>query len=58
MPVHRNTALSAARTVTQRAYVLQPVRSLPVRIGVRALVCIACVSAGAAAMRGYAGHAV
>ncbi len=43
--------------VTQRAYVLQPVRSLPMRIGVWAMVCIACVSAGAAAMRGYATHA-
>jgi hypothetical protein len=40
--------------VTQRTYELQPVRSHAVRIGVWALVCIACMAAGAAAMRGYA----
>ncbi|MFP3555255.1 hypothetical protein SB861_31745 [Paraburkholderia sp. SIMBA_049] len=40
--------------VTQRTYALQPVRSLAVRIGVWALVCIACMVTGAAAMHGYA----
>lgn len=40
--------------VTQRAYALQPVRSLAGRVGMWALVCIACMAAGAAAMHGYA----
>lgn len=40
--------------VAQRAYALQPVRSRAVRVGVWVFVCIACMAAGAAAMRGHA----
>ncbi|BEU23904.1 hypothetical protein [Paraburkholderia sp. 22B1P] len=39
--------------VAQRAYALQPVRSRAVRVGVWVLVCVACMAAGAAAMRGH-----
>jgi hypothetical protein len=47
------------RGITQRAYVLQPVRSRAARIATRTLACIACVAcvaAGGAAVRGYDMH--
>ncbi|SEJ66707.1 hypothetical protein [Paraburkholderia diazotrophica] len=47
------------RGITQRAYMLQPVRSRAARIATRALACIACVAclaAGGAAVRGYDVH--
>ncbi|WP_109479541.1 hypothetical protein [Paraburkholderia sp. C35] len=46
------------RMVMQRTYVLQPMRSLAVRLSTWAFVCAACVAAGAAAMHGYAMRAV
>ncbi|MEX3934859.1 hypothetical protein AB4Y32_24230 [Paraburkholderia phymatum] len=47
------------RGITQRAYVLQPVRSRAAQIATRTLACIACiacVAAGGAAVRGYDMH--
>ncbi|MPW20983.1 hypothetical protein GCT13_29965 [Paraburkholderia sp. CNPSo 3157] len=46
------------RGITQRAYVLQPVRSRAARIATWTLACIACLVAGGAAVRGYDVHIV
>jgi hypothetical protein len=46
-----------ARAVTQRAYVLQPVRSRATRVVVWLSVCVGCAAASATALHFYAMHA-